>query len=138
MLEIRRNISGDVPPLHFFIPMPVNQWRNQTEENVMDLTMDLQSEGSPRDSISTLARLHSPFPNVSLARTWSYVNWQDYTATPPTSPCQQRSTKTETRTCTHVCCCPSRLEPSECGTGISKVSTQTCRESGVSQSGSLI
>lgn len=139
MIEIRKNIYGEVPPHHFFIPMPVQEWRRQTLMNTMDLTMDSQSEEYlPSVSTSTLVRLQSPFRNAPLPPQIYWHDWLDYTATPPTSPLQQRSTRMAIRTCTHVCCCPGRLELSSSGTGISKDSTRTCKESGASQSGSLI
>jgi len=137
MIEIRRNIHGDVPPDHFYI-MPVLQWRSQTPENTLDLTMDL--DHLPRLNVltSTLVPLHSPTRSAPLQRQILWHDWLDYTATPPSSPCRQRSTRMEVRTCTPVCCCPGRLELSSCGTGITKASIRTCRESGASQSGSLI
>lgn len=139
MIEIRRNIRGDVSPHHFFIPMPVEQWRRQIPENTMDLTMDSQSEESPPSVlISTLDRLQLPFRSAPFPPAIYWHDWQDYTATPPTSPLRQRRTRMATRTCTPVCCCPSRFVLSSCDTGISKDTIRTCKESGASQSGSLI
>jgi len=138
MIEIRTNIRGEVPPFCFFIPMPVQQWRQQTAENTVDLTMDLDLSPPPRSLTSMLPQLPSPFRNAQFPPETYWHDWVDFTATPPTSPCPPRSTRMAIRTCTPVCCCPSRLELSELDTGISKDTTRMCKESGVSQSGSLI
>lgn len=135
MVEIRRNISGSVPPHHFYIPMPVNQWRTQTQENTITvedhLPLDLLSTSRPRVS-------HSPTRSAPSQRIWSFVGWENYTPTPYSSPSPQRRTRTETRTCTPVCCCPKSFELNDQDSGTSRDVIRMCRELGQSQSGCLI
>lgn len=173
MLEIRRNIYGEVPSHHFFIPMPVNQWRAQTEQNTVDLTqsdltptlvdLDIWSawtslpptppnslyETVPTEeeartglilqsSILEPRASRSPTRSATLVRNWSWRDYTPYTRTRYSSVSPQRSTRTETRTCTPVCCCPRSFALNDATTGTSTVSTRTCKESGQSQSGSLI
>jgi len=139
-MEIRKNIRGEVPPFHFFIPMPVNQWRSQTLLNTIDLTEEEPLLPLSLIQSSTLRPRASPSPTRSAPsqRMWSWRNYEGSMLTPYSCVSPQRTTKTGLRTCTPVCCCPRSFELNEQGTGILRGSTRTCKESGASQSGSLI
>jgi len=140
MIEIRRNILGEVPPHHFFIPMPVNQWRRQLSSDTIDLTEEEPLLPLSLIQSSTLRPRASASPTRSAPsqRMWSWTNYEGSTLTPYSSASPQRSTRMEVRTCTPVCCCPRSFGLNWQGTGILRGSTRTCRESGASQSGSLI
>lgn len=168
MLEIRRNIYGEVPYHHFFIPMPIREWRRQTSDNTVDLTaplvdLDIWAAWTnlpPTPSVSPRwedLTLEEVTPNVqvessslrpralpSLSRnvlsdqTSSWRNSRVSTRMRLLSASPQRGTRMETRTCTHVCCCPRSSGLKQHDSGTSTATIQMCREYGASQSGSLI
>lgn len=168
MLEIRTNIYGEVPSHHFYIHMPIQQWRRQSTANTLDLTaplvdLDIWSAWTnlpqtpsvsptwenltveevtrnvPVESSSLRPRASpSPFPSVLSIQEQSWRNSRGSTQARRLSASPQRNTRTETRTCTPVCCCPKSLGLRQRDSGISKAITRTCKESGLSQSGSLI